>query len=323
MLQGRLRDGNHDGPSSRRPHLTIRNCRHRQGLDQIMEHATACTAPPSAAFSLAHPLSNRGVRQVQAIVRTESGFDRQDEKIIDEVPVGLVYADDLFAVMLATPTDLEDFATGFSLSEGIVGSADELAVTAIEELTDGVRIRMQLPVERLAALLKRKRNLMGGSGCGRCGTDSFAETLRPLDPVRSTARIEPDAISCAMAALPSGQSLNRETGAVHAAGFARLDGELVAVREDVGRHNALDKLIGALARDRIDPTGGFVVVSSRCSFEMVHKTAAAGIPLIAAISAPTSLSVDFAETVGVGVVAYVRDGRFTVYAVPSRVAMPD
>ncbi|PGH57748.1 sulfurtransferase FdhD [Azospirillum palustre] len=287
-----------------------------------MEHATACSAPPSAALSLAHPLSHRGVRHVQAMVRTESGFDRREEKIVDEVPVGLVYADDLFAVMLATPTDLEDFATGFSLSEGIVGSAGDLAVTAIDELTDGVRIRMQLPVERLAALLKRKRNLMGGSGCGRCGTDSFAETLRPLDPVRSAARIEPDAIIRAMAALPAGQSLNRETGAVHAAGFARPDGALVAVREDVGRHNALDKLIGALARARIDPTGGFVVVSSRCSFEMVHKTAAAGIPLIAAISAPTSLCVGFAETVGVGVAAFVRQGRLTVYAVPSRVAMP-
>jgi len=260
---------------------------------------------------------------VQAIIRTESGFNRREEKVVDEVPVGLVYADDLFAVMLATPTDLEDFATGFSLSEGIVGSADELSVTAIEEVTDGVRIRMQLPVERLAALLRRKRNLLGGSGCGRCGTDSFAETLRPLDPVLSAARIEPDAISRAMAALPSGQSLNRETGAVHAAGFAKPDGELVAVREDVGRHNALDKLIGALARDRIDPTGGFVVVSSRCSFEMVHKTAAAGIPLVAAISAPTSLCVGFAETVGVGVVAFVRQDRLTVYAVPSRVALPD
>lgn len=246
----------------------------------------------------------------------------REETVIDEVPVGLVYAGDLFSVMLATPTDLEDFATGFSLSEGIVGSAEELAVTAIDEVTDGMRIRMELPVERLAALLRRKRNLMGGSGCGRCGTDSFAEALRPLDPVRSTARIAPEAIRRAMAALPSGQRLNRETGAVHAAGFAHPDGRLVAVREDVGRHNALDKLIGALARTGVDPAGGFVVVSSRCSFEMVHKTAAAGIPLIAAISAPTSLCVGFAEAVGVGVVAYVRDGRFTVYAVPSRVLTP-
>ncbi|MGY0791536.1 formate dehydrogenase accessory sulfurtransferase FdhD [Azospirillum argentinense] len=286
-----------------------------------MEHATACAAPLPAPLSLAHPLSHHGFRLVPATVCTGSGIDRREEKIVDEVPVGLLYADDLFAVMLATPTDLEDFATGFSLSEGIVGSADELAVTAIDELTDGVRIRMQLPVERLAALLRRKRNLMGGSGCGRCGTDSFAETLRPLDPVRSTACFAPDAIHRAMAALPSGQSLNRETGAVHAAGFARPDGELVAVREDVGRHNALDKLIGALALARIDPTGGFVVVSSRCSFELVHKTAAAGIPLIAAISAPTSLCLGFAATVGVGVVAFVRERRLTVYAVPSRIAM--
>ncbi|WP_082109388.1 formate dehydrogenase accessory sulfurtransferase FdhD [Azospirillum thiophilum] len=287
-----------------------------------MDHATAFTAPATAALSLAHPLSHRGVRLVPATVCAGSGIDRRVEAIVDEMPVGLVYAGDLFAVMLATPTDLEDFAIGFSLSEGIAGTPDELAITGVDELTDGVRIRMELPVERLAALLRRKRNLMGGSGCGRCGTDSFAETLRPLDPVRSTASIAPEAIRRAMAALPAGQSLNRQTGAVHAAGFARPDGDLVAVREDVGRHNALDKLIGALARAGIDPADGFVVVSSRCSFEMVHKTAAAGIPLIAAISAPTSLCVGFAATVGVGVVAFVREGRFTVYAVPSRVATP-
>lgn len=288
-----------------------------------MDLATACAAAAPARLTLAHPLANHGVRCVPATVCNGPAVSGREEKIVDEVPVGLVYAGDLFAVMLATPTDLEDFATGFSLSEGIVGSAGELSITSIDELADGVRIRMELPVERLAALLRRKRNLMGGSGCGRCGTDSFAETLRPLDPIRSTARIAPDAIRRAMAALPSRQSLNRETGAVHAAGFARADGQLVAVREDVGRHNALDKLIGFLARQGIDPTGGFVVVSSRCSFEMVHKTAAAGIPLIAAISAPTSLCVGFAGTVGVGVVAFVREGRFTVYAVPSRVTTLD
>ncbi|CAO3425634.1 formate dehydrogenase accessory sulfurtransferase FdhD [Azospirillum endophyticum] len=283
-----------------------------------MDHATA----RAARSFLPCPLPAPGVRLVPTTVYTGTAMDDREEAIIDEVPVGLVYAGDPFAVMLATPTDLEDFATGFSLSEGIVGSAEELAITAIDQLADGVRIRMQLPVERLAALLQRKRNVMGGSGCGRCGVQSFAETLRPLAPLNSTARFAPDAIRRAMATLPSRQSLNRETGAVHAAGFARSDGRLVAVREDVGRHNALDKLIGALARDGIDPTVGFVVVSSRCSFEMVHKTAAAGIPLIAAISAPTSLCVDFADTAGVGVVAYIRDGRFTVYAVPSRIVAP-
>jgi len=288
-----------------------------------MDHATAWAVPSPVPTALSRPLSREGVRLVPATVCTGSAMAEREETVIDEVPVGLVYAGDLFAVMLATPTDLEDFATGFSLSEGLVGSAEELAVTAIDEVTDGVRIRMELPVERLAALLRRKRNLMGGSGCGRCGTDSFAEALRPLDPIGSTVRIAPDAIRRAMAALPSGQPLNRETGAVHAAGFARPDGRLVAVREDVGRHNALDKLIGALARTGVDPAAGFVVVSSRCSFEMVHKTASAGIPLIAAISAPTSLCVGFAEAVGVGVVAYVRDGRFTVYAAPSRVLTPE
>lgn len=260
-----------------------------------------------------------GFRVVDAALCTAGDVAGRQERIVEEVPVGLVYAGETFAVMLATPTDLDDFALGFSLSEGIVGHPDELTIVDVVRVEDGVRIRMELPVESLAALLRRRRNLMGGSGCGRCGTDSFAETLRPLDPVRSSARVAPEAIRRAVAALPARQTLNQVVGAVHAAGFARLDGDLVAVREDVGRHNALDKLIGALARDGIDPGAGFVVMSSRCSFELVHKTAAAGVPLIATMSAPTSLALDFARTVRVGVAAFAREGRFTVYAVPSRV----
>lgn len=270
----------------------------------------------------AHPLSD-GIHRLTAMRWTTAGTTPREEAVVAEVPVGLVYGGETFAVMLATPTDLEDFATGFSLSEGIVGHPDEVTVLDVTPVDFGVRVRMDLPVERLAAMLRRRRNLLGGSGCGRCGTDSFAETLRPLDPVASTATIAPDAIHRATAELPARQRLNQEVGAVHAAGFARADGRLLAVREDVGRHNALDKLIGALARAAIDPSDGFVVMSSRCSFELVHKTAAAGIPLIAAVSAPTSLAIDFAASVRVGVVAFAREGRFTVYAVPERVARPE
>ncbi|MGQ9369274.1 formate dehydrogenase accessory sulfurtransferase FdhD [Azospirillum sp. ST 5-10] len=264
-------------------------------------------------------VSTDGARSVPALLVTADETLGREDSVVEEVPVALEYGRTTFAVMLATPTDLEDFAVGFSLTEGIAGTADEVAVDGVERLREGVRVRMSLPVDRLARALQRRRNMAGGSGCGRCGTDSFAETLRPLSPLCSDRRFAADAIRTAMAALPARQSLNRRVGGVHAAGFATPDGRLVAVREDVGRHNALDKLIGHLARAGIDPAAGFVVLSSRCSFELVHKTAAAGIPLVATVSAPTALAIDVARSLQLCVASFVRDGRFTLYSMPSRV----
>ncbi len=236
------------------------------------------------------------------------------ETVADETPVALTYNRHSFAVMMASPTDLVDFALGFSLSEGVIESAEEFLAAEVVPLARGIELAVTVTESRALALRARHRALAGRTGCGLCGVDSIAEALRPIPRLDTASRIAAAAIDRAVAAFPADQPLNRQTGATHAAAFADLDGRILATREDVGRHNALDKLIGALAAAGIDTATGFVVVSSRCSYEMVHKTAAAGIPLIASVSAPTGLAVDLAEKVGIGLAAFARDGRFTVYA---------
>ena len=236
------------------------------------------------------------------------------ETVAEETPVALTYNRHSFAVMMASPADLVDFALGFSLSEGVVDTADEFLAAEVVPLPRGIELAVTVAENRALALRARHRALAGRTGCGLCGVDSIAEALRPIPRLAATTRFSAAAIDRAVAAFPLDQPLNRLTGATHAAAFADPTGEIRLLREDVGRHNALDKLIGALARARIDPASGFVVVSSRCSYEMVHKTAAVGIPLIASVSAPTGLAVDLAEKVGLALAAYARDGRFTVYA---------
>lgn len=262
-----------------------------------------------------------GSRQIEAVRFAAIDGGPRREFIAEEVPVALVYNRFPFAVMLATPADLEDFAVGFSLTEAVVADAGEISSVKTREEDSGVEVHIEVTKERYMLLRERhRRNLVAGSSCGLCGSDSFAEALRPLDPLVSTRSFSPQAISRAMAELPARQTLNQGLGSLHAAAFADADGAIVAVREDIGRHNALDKLVGFLARNGIDRAAGFVAVSSRCSFEMVHKTAAAGVPLIASISAPTSLAVSFAEDTGIGLAAFARDGRFSLYATASRIA---
>lgn len=258
-------------------------------------------------------------RSVDAHCYKDHKNEQRQEMIAEEVPIALVYNNLSFAVMLATPADLEDFAVGFSITEGIVTKASGLNDIAVEHMDEGIKVYIGLSDGRFDLLRQRRRNLMGASSCGMCGTESFVEALRPIDPVQSKASFTPAAIYRAMAELPALQTLNRQLGAVHGAAFADADGHLLAAREDVGRHNALDKLIGHLARSRIDASKGFVAVSSRCSYEMVRKAAAAGIPLIATISAPTALAVHFSDVTGVCMAAFARDNRFTVYANPQRV----
>ena len=236
------------------------------------------------------------------------------ETVAEETPVALTYNGESFAVMMASPADLTDFALGFSLGEGVIERPDEFLAVTIVPLARGVELAVTVAESRALALRARRRALAGRTGCGLCGVDSIAEALRPIPRLVTPTRITAGAIDRAVAAFPVDQPLGRLTGATHAAAFADLAGAIRFVREDVGRHNARDKLIGALAAAAIDPASGFVVVSSRCSYEMVHKTAAAGIPLVASVSAPTGLAVDLAEKVGVCLVAYARDGRFTVYA---------
>lgn len=248
------------------------------------------------------------------------GGSAHAETVADETPVALVYNGHSFAVMMASPVDLVDFALGFSLSEGVIEHPGEFLGAEPIVRPRGMELAVTIAENRALALRARHRALAGRTGCGLCGVDSIAEALRPIPRLTTTTRIDAAAIDRAVAAFPADQPLNHATGATHAAAFADLDGRILATREDVGRHNALDKLIGALARDGVDPAAGFVVVSSRCSYEMVHKTAAAGIPLIASVSAPTGLAVELAEKVGVGLAAYARDGRFTVYAGCDRIS---
>ena len=238
--------------------------------------------------------------------------------IASEVPVAFTYNDTPFAVMMATPDDLEDFALGFSLSEGLIGNAGDLRIDAIEPSLEGITLRLGIPGARMALLDQRQRNLQGRSGCGMCGTASIEAVLRPPLPVAEGVTIDAAALGRALHALHDRQPLNALTGATHAAGWADARGNLALVREDVGRHNALDKLVGALIAADIETDAGFVVVTSRASYEMVMKTAQAGIGLLVAISAPTALAIALAESSRLTLVGFARDDGHVVYAHPQR-----
>jgi FdhD protein len=274
----------------------------------------------SAAANLAvDSITDRGSIHLPAHRLTALGHEALSEVVAEEVAVALVYNGLSHAVMMATPSDLEDLARGFSLTEGIVEKPSEIYDIEVETAGRGIEVRLEIASSRLAALRERRRNLAGRTGCGLCGVESLDAALRSVPTVPARANVSHAAITRAMAALPTVQRLNRENGATHAAGWAAVDGALVAVREDVGRHNALDKLAGALAKSGEARSGGFVVVTSRCSYEMVQKAAAIEAEAIAAVSAPTSLAIETAEQAGLALVAFVRDGRLTVYAHPERI----
>ncbi len=252
---------------------------------------------------------------------TVSGAEALDEIVAEEVAVALVYNGVSHAVMMATPCDLEDLGRGFSLTEHIVDKPSEIYDIEVEPVARGIEVRLTIAAQRMAGLQERRRSLAGRTGCGLCGVDSIEAAMRPVPASQAIAPVSRHAIERAMAALPSRQPINRLNGATHAAGWATADGTLLAVREDVGRHNALDKVGGALVRmpeARARP-GGFVVVTSRCSYEMVHKAATLGATAIAAVSAPTSLAIETAEQAGIVLVAFVRDGRLTIYANGDRI----
>jgi FdhD protein len=239
--------------------------------------------------------------------------------IAEEAAVALTYNGGSYAVMMATPRDLKDFALGFSLTEGIVSTADDIRQIEIIERDIGIELRLWLSERRAAALNERRRRMAGPTGCGLCGIESLAEAMRPAPCVRTGQIFEPAEIMHALAALAPRQALNRQTRAVHAAGFWQKDTGLIAVREDVGRHNALDKLGGALMRQRVSTATGMVLVTSRVSVEMVQKTAALGVPVIIAISAPTALAVRTAEAAGITLVAIARDDGFEIFSHPYRI----
>jgi formate dehydrogenase accessory protein FdhD len=241
------------------------------------------------------------------------------DAVIEEVPVALVYNGISHAVMLVTPTDLEDFALGFSLGEGILSSAQDLFDCELVPVPQGIEARLTLAGARFAALKERRRTLTGHTGCGLCGVESLAALERPLVPVGRTCTPAPGAVARALAGLPRHQTLFRRTGGGHAAAWVGADGEVQLVREDVGRHNALDKLIGALVRRGLAPAAGFALCTSRASYEMVQKAMSAGIGLLVAVSAPTAAAVRLAQAARITLVGFARGERMLVYTHPEPV----
>ncbi len=249
----------------------------------------------------------------------QGGEEREDvDAVVVEAPVALVYNGLSHVVMMATPTDLEDLALGFSLSEGILDSPQQLLEISITEREEGIEVSLEVASRAFAALRERRRNLTGRTGCGLCGLESLAQALPPPAVVTTDCRIGQRAVQRALLQLQEAQALKQQTGGVHGAAWCNVEGDVELVREDVGRHNALDKLLGALLQD--GPAGeGFVLVSSRASYEMVAKVASSNIPLLAAVSAPTSLAVQRAEASGLTLLGFVQQGRQVIYCGGQRV----
>jgi FdhD protein len=239
----------------------------------------------------------------------------------EETAVAFTYDGGTYAVMMATPQDLTELALGFSLTEGIIASPEEIGDLAIIEHEIGVELRMRLTAPRRAALDARRRHMAGPTGCGLCGIESLEQALRPVARVREGASFTPDEIGQALAALPPRQQLNVKTRAVHAAAFWQAGQGIMALREDVGRHNALDKLAGALVAARVEAAGGMVLLTSRVSVEMVQKAAVLGVPVVVAVSAPTALAVRTADKAGMTLVAVARGDGFEIFTHPRRVVM--
>lgn len=251
---------------------------------------------------------------------SRQGPESATDPIALETPVALSYNGLSHVVMMMTPADLEDFAHGFSLSEGIVERPGQIYDIATKTHPQGLEIAITLGNERLQQLKDRRRNLAGRTGCGLCGAESLEQALRPVPRLACDTVIATGAIQRALARLDEWQPLQRATGAAHGAAWCSGDGGIVLAREDVGRHNALDKLIGALARAPAARGEGFALVSSRASYEMVSKAAQAGIGILVAVSAPTALAVRLAAEAGLTLAAFARAGKVSVYTRPERLA---
>ena len=237
------------------------------------------------------------------------------DTVVEEVPVALLYNGQPHAVMMATPSDRQDFALGFALTEGIVAHANEFNLVDCLRSQHGISLQAAIPQQRFDALHERKRNLAGRSGCGLCGVESLQAATRAVPRLQSDMTTSTAAINDGLRALAAAQPLNRISGGVHAAGLVHDNG--ILVREDVGRHNALDKLVGAMATTALG--SGFLVITSRASYEIVHKAASAGIAVVVAISAPTDLAIRIADEAGMALIAFARGGTMTVYTHAHRV----
>ncbi len=263
----------------------------------------------------------KATTQISRLAHRASGTAAANRMVPEETPVAFSFAGTTHAVMMASPADFDDFALGFSLTEGIVAAPDEIEAIEVEDLGAGIDIQIRLKDKANTRFQARRRRLAGPVGCGLCGIESIEEAMRSVDAVgASKLTLEADDIIRSVKLLSKVQPLHTETGAVHAAGFYIPGKGIVMAREDVGRHNALDKLAGALAKAGIDGASGAVVVTSRVSVEMVQKTAAIGSAFIIAVSAPTALAIRTAEAAGMTLVALVRGEDFDVFTHPDRVA---
>jgi formate dehydrogenase accessory protein FdhD len=244
--------------------------------------------------------------------------------VAEEVPVAMVYNGEPFVVMMASPADLEELAVGFSVTEGIVGAASEVRILDVVKHSRGVEVQMQIGDDAAAQIAERRRGISARTGCGVCGIESIDEVLRVQKPVTARGQFAVEALWRAAAELDARQPVNAETRSVHAAALAGADGALEIVREDVGRHNAVDKVVGAMLKKQVlrsaqDDT--FLVVTSRASYELVQKTAAAGIPLLAAVSRPTSLAIQLAQQANITLVGLLRGRSANVYSHPERLGL--
>jgi FdhD protein len=260
------------------------------------------------------------IRKVHRKVWRDNGASEGSRAVPEETAIALTYNGGTYAVMMGTPQDLKDFAIGFSLSEGIVQSPDDIDSLEVVPLDDGIELRMWLAQSKADHLSERRRHIAGPTGCGICGIDSIAEAVRPAAIVAHGRSFTAAEIMTAMQAVPPLQKIHMETRTVHAAAFWTPARGIVALREDVGRHNALDKLAGSLARARVCAGEGMVLLTSRVSVEMVQKTAAMGAPLMVAVSAPTALAVRMADAAGITLAAIARADGFEVFTHPARIA---
>ena len=264
----------------------------------------------------------RPVDLVLPVVRVRRGaVDRSvsTDRLAEETPIALQYNGISHATLLATPADLEDFALGFSLTEGIIEAASDVRDIVLREEPEGIVVELEVASACFARLKDRRRAMAGRTGCGLCGVETLGEVVRAAPAVPPGPQVPMAALLAAHREMRARQQLHDSTGATHAAAFADARGAVKAVREDVGRHNALDKLVGALLRAGHDTRGGIVAVSSRASFEMVQKTAWSGAAVLAAISAPTALAVRLADEAGLALVGFLRGDDCTLYAHPERI----
>jgi FdhD protein len=254
-----------------------------------------------------------------SVQRWKNGqLTRTTDFVTEEVPVALVYHGVPHVVMLASPADLEDYAVGFTVSEGLVGSPSEIQSVEVERAAESIEVRIGIAGERFSELLRRRRNLTGRSGCGLCGAETVEEAIRPPVQVAKGPTVTSADMHSALVQLESLQPINSRTGSIHAAAWVVPGKGIQLVREDVGRHNALDKVIGALVRGSFHVGAGYAVITSRASFEMVQKAAAAGITFMVAVSAPTALAIRMAEQTGLTLVGFARRDQHVVYAHPER-----